>query len=408
MKKIVILACVSLLFYQTGHATTASVKGLGMGGACVSYPMDSGVIAFNPAGITSLRDRVDTGCYFVNNFGSVKVAGNAIPSVNRKDNNRLKAAQGPETGAVYHVLPQLAIGCSIYNEKDIRVTYKRSFSLLGTSPVGLQYTLQILAPTIAMKLFEYHSFSVTLNYMVQRLKIKGLETIANTFIPFSEFPDFVTNRGYDYVNGTAVTLGYLGRFFDNRFNVGFAWRSKGRMGRFGKYKGFIAQRGKQDVAEIYRVGVSATPICDWTVALDFELARISKIPSLNDHFNLFSPYLLGSNQGPGFGLKNQYILRMGINYDWSPALSLRLGYRTANINFSGADVAPNLLTLDVTNNFITSGATYQISETFEVSGILVYGFRGSRRGPLPGPLGGGQINVEQQNLVTAIQLSTYY
>ena len=415
MRRIVLIgaiACYSILGLQSVHSTVASVKGLGMGGACVTYPLDSGVMAFNPAGIAFLCDRVDAACYFITNFGSTTTSGNhsllAPTNVNRKDNNRLKSAQSPELGFVYHLFPQVAIGASLYNEKDLRVTYNRSFALLGTSPVGFQYTLEVFAPTIAVKILEHHSFSATLNYMIQRLKIKGLERIANTFIPFSTEPAFVTNRGYDYSNGTAVSLGYLGRFFNDRLNLGFCWRSKGEMKRFSQYKGFVAERGQFSIPEIYRLGISATPLCDWTFALDYEFVRYKKIPSLNNPFILFSPNLLGSSNGSGFGWDNQHIFRMGVNYDWSRNLSLRVGYRTANINFGGKNTPPNLLTLDLTNHFITTGFTYLFSDHLEGSGAFAYGARGRKKGALPIELGGGSVQIEQQTVFAGFEISWYY
>ncbi len=43
----------------TAEAIYASVKATGMAATCVAYPLDTLVVAYNPAGITDVGDRID-------------------------------------------------------------------------------------------------------------------------------------------------------------------------------------------------------------------------------------------------------------------------------------------------------------------------------------------------------------
>jgi Long-chain fatty acid transport protein len=408
MKKIVAIVCLSIIGAQQVHSTTASIKGIGMGGACVSYPLDSGVIAFNPAGIVNLCNRFDAGLYVVYNDGSTTVSDNLLPPVNRTDNNTSHFAYSPEVGGIYHLNPNLALGFSVYNEKDLRVKYKDNFPLLGTSPVGFEYILEVVAPTVAAKFFDHHAVSFTLNYMVQRFRLKGVETLAHRGFPqFSAYPDFVTNKGYNYSNGLAVTVGYLGDFFNDTVRLGVAWRSKAKMNKLSDYKGFVAQRGTFDIPEVIRAGISVTPFCAWTFAFDYQLIRYDQIPALHNGFTPFAT-ILGSAEGSGFGWTNQHFYRLGVNYDFSETLSFRIGFRHANENFKGTNVAPNLLTLDTTVDFITAGMTWLLSENLEVNSCFAYGFDNSAKGSLPLQFGGGSIKIEQESFIGALGLGWYY
>ena len=400
------LACFSVMGIESLFGTIASIKGIGMGGACMAYPLDSGVMAYNPAGIATLCNRLDAGLYTIYNDGSTETEENLIPAVNRKDHNHFAWGFSPEVGMVYHLRPTIALGFLVYNEKSLQVSYKNSFPLLGTSPVGLEYLLEILAPTAAATFFDHHSFSVTLNYMVQRFRLKGIENFDNAL--YSNSPGFVTNKGYNYSNGVAVTLGYLGGFFNDKVRLGFSWRSKGRMTKFSDYKGFVAQRGTFDIPEVFRGGISVTPFCALTLGFDYQLIRYEQIPALNNGFDLFSSNLLGSNRGTGFGWTNQQFYRVGVNYDFSKEFSLRVGFRHADENFKGSNVATNVLTLDTTVDFLTSGFTWLFSENTEVNGCFAYGLNKKANGPLPYALGGGHVTLEQQSFVLALGIGRYY
>lgn len=402
------VAAVFLIFvFPNLEATLASIKGTSMGGACVSFPLDSGVIAYNPAGIVFLCDRIDLSVYPVKNKGSVTVSGNADMAVNRRDRNTQAWVYSPEIGGIYHLHPDIAFGFALYNEIDIRTDYNRNLALLGTSDAGFEYTLEIMAPSVAVKIFNNHSVSATLNYMIDRVRLKGMEVLANTFVPISQSPHFVTNNGYNYSNGIAVTLGYQGHFFNDLFRIGFAWRSKASMKKFGDYKGFIAEEGELDIPEVYRAGVSVTPFCGWTFAFDYQLTRFEKIPALSNDFVLFTPNLLGSDQGSGFGWTNQNFYRFGINYDVSSFFSARVGFRHANLNFYGDNVAPNLLTLETVVDFLTCGCTFVICDNIELSGLFAYGFKRKISGDLPVPFGAGTIQLQKQTYVSALALSWY-
>ena len=395
---------VFLSLAAAAECTVASIKGIGMGGACVSYPLDSGVIAYNPAGIVDLCNRVDANLYGVCNLGSTKVEGNLDPLLNRTDGNTFRWVFSPEVGSVYHFTPTIAAGFLVYNEKSLQVKYSRNFPLLGKTPVGLEYILEVLAPTVSVKLFGHHAFSVTLNYMVQRFREKGLENLRL----LSASPDFVTNKGYNYSNGIGVTLGYLGDFFHDTVRVGFAWRSLAPMNKLSDYKGFIADRGTFNIPQVFRAGISATPFCAWTFAFDYELICYSQIPSLHNNFSLFSGAPLGGQGGSGFGWKDQSFYRFGVNYDFSRCLAFRAGFRHATECFKGKNVAPNLLTLDTTVDFVTTGLTWLITKNLEINGLFAYGFNRKVQGPLPIEFEGGTIKLQQETFVGALGMGWYY
>ncbi len=92
------------------------------------------------------------------------------------------------------------------------------------------------------------------------------------------------------------------------------------MGAFDKYRGFLATHAF-DIPETWRVGASyyipSTETTGVTFAVDGEWRRYSQVASWANNFPGsgadFGP-LLGENDGPGFGWRDQWIVKTGFNY----------------------------------------------------------------------------------------------
>lgn len=402
------LTCLALLSASSLMATAASVKSIGMGGACVAYPLDSGVMAFNPAGIVDLEDRVDIGAFVTYTDGSTTSSDNANPAVNKKDVNVQRWKITPDVGIVYHLNPCIAVGALLYNEKELNTRYKDSFPLVGTTNLRFEYVLEAFAPSVAVKFWDCMNFSATLNYFTQRIRLDGAQILGNKFAPLSEFPDNVTNRGYNYSSGYGVTFGWKGDLFP-WLRAGVAWKPKTHMKTLNKYKGFIAEQGTLDIPMILRAGISVGPFCAITAAFDYQLVRYQKIPALNNDFQPnIEEHLFGEPQGAGFGWSDQHFFRMGLNWDINRCWQARVGFRHSNVTFKGVNVAPNVTTLDTTVDFITCGGTWRFLENMELNGLFVYGFNGEKKGPIPAGFGGGQTQVEQKLYLGGLSLSFLY
>lgn len=402
---------------STVEAVFASVKSTGMAATCISYPLDTLVGAYNPAGMPEIGDRIDVEAGWVQDWGHTRIHDNMTPIVAPLINGRF---DGMRTKYVFPVnfgfnkdwcLGDdwvLSTGIILYNRNYQKTTYKRPLILLGTSNPGLEYLHETIAPIVAIQWCNRHSIGIAINYQVERLKVNGLQNFDRPVFPGipggSLFPGHVTNRGYDYSTGWGVTIGYLGHITDC-LSIGVTYQPKTSMSRMNKYKGFLAHKGKLDIPAKYGAGISYRVLPELIVAFDVEFIQWDQIKALHNpllHNGTLAP--LGSKHGPGFGFRNQVYYRFGVEWQLNDCIALRLGYRYANTPVKRTQTAVNLLTLDVVQSFITAGGTWAITECQEISFLGAYGFGHTVKGKnsIPVFLGSGEADLHEQKFAIGL------
>jgi long-chain fatty acid transport protein len=368
----------------------ASVKSLGMAATGVAYPLDSLCGAYNPAGNVEICDRVDVEFVWGRDWGRAKIHGNVLDSI-----PIVSASLGAPINGTYNAFRtknsydgnfginkrlgacnEWAVGLIVYNRNFNKTTYNKPFVLLGTSHLGMEYVHETISPIIAYK-WDCHNFGLSINYMVQRLKVNGLEKLDKS-------PDFfnplgtvalghVTNRGYNYSTGWGFTLGWQWHVIPC-VTIGLTYQPETSMRRFKKYKGFLAHKGKLNIPAMYSAGIAWT-ICDCvTVAFDYQRYEWDQIQALHNkllHNGIIE--LLGSKHGPGFGFRSQNFYRFGVNWQVNDCWSLRAGYRYGNTPIRRSQTVVNLLTVDTVEQFFTLGTTYAFNCCHELSGFFAYG-----------------------------------
>jgi len=412
-----LLACVGSMVALCLHSSPveaifASVKSTGMAAACISYPLDSLVGAYNPAGIADVGDRFDLEGAWVHDWGHARARGNLSPLVNGK-------FDGMKTKDIFPVGFglnktwclcndwEIATGLILYNRNFQKTTYGTFLPLLGTSKAGLEYLNETISPIVAVK-WCGHMLGLSVNFQVERLKVNGIQNFDHPVIPGipggSRFPGRVTNKGYDYSTGWGVTIGYLGHLTD-ALSVGVTYQPETTMTRMSKYKGFLANRGRLNIPRKIGAGISYKILPCLVVAFDVEHIQWRKIRALHNpllHDGALLP--LGTRNGPGFGFRNQWYYRVGFDWQVDECWSLRAGYRFANTPIRRTQTAVNVLTLDTVESFLTFGATWNLNACNEISFLYAYGFphkiQGKRSIPLF--LGGGNINLKEQKYAFGI------
>ena len=395
---------------SSAEAIFASVKSTGMAATAISYPLDSLCIAYNPAGIVWVEDRTDIEAGWIRDTARLKVEGNLVPTNNfstraMRTKDTYFVGGGAIKGWSFDCF-DVAVGYAAYNRNFQKTTYPRALPLFGTSHAGLEFVNETFAPAIAIRLFDCHSFGIAFNWQVERLKVNGLQNFDNPIA--SSHPGRVTNRGYSYSHGFMPTFGYRLNLCD-RFAFGFTYQPKTRMSKFKKYTGFLIH-GRVDVPEKWGFGVSYDPWRCVTVAFDAELVRWNGVRAL--HKKLVLPTLtpagpihqLGNSDGAGFGFKDQWYYRVGVEYRWNEDLTLRAGYRFAKALPRHSQTAVNVLTQDCVESYLTVGATWNISCANEFSIVYAYGFEHKVKGhnSIPASLGGGEANLKEQKYALAI------
>jgi long-chain fatty acid transport protein len=413
-----LLTCLALFVFcipsSKAEAIFASVKATGRAATCIADPLDSLVGAYNPAGITGVGDRLDVEGGWTRNFGTSRVSGNLSPLAPLVNRN----FQGMRTHDVYPGAfgltkafcvcdYELAAGVVFYNRNYQKTTYNRSLVLLGTSHLGLEYFHQTLSPILAIRICNSHSFGISGNYQVERLKVNGLENFDNAL--FSNHPGRVTNNGYSWATGWSFTLGYWGQLTDC-LSIGLTYQPKTCMHKLGKYKGFLAEHGKLNIPPKYGAGIAYRVLPCVTVAFDVEYIQWDRIRSLRNrllHHGVLER--LGTRHGPGFGFRNQTYYRIGAEWQIDDCWAVRVGFRHANSPVRKSQTTINLLTIDCVEDFATIGATWSW-RCFEVSSFFAWGFQNRIRGRnvIPAQFGGGNVRLKEQKYALGLAIGWCY
>jgi long-chain fatty acid transport protein len=249
-----------------------------------------------------------------------------------------------------------------------------SYNLLcGDGKLGVDLMQLVIAPTFAYKLTEQHSVGVSPLIGYQRFKADGLQGFVG-YTP-SGSTHFLTNVGYDNALGYGVRLGYMGKL-NEMVTVGAAYSSKIYMSSFSKYKELFAEQGDFDMPENWSVGVAIKPIPSTTIALDYQRINYSGVKSIANSSRTAAdivapaygiPSSLGGDNGRGFGWGDVEVLKLGVEYAYSPKLTLRAGYSKSDNPITSRDVTFNILAPGVVTDHYTLGFTYGVGKDAEIT-----------------------------------------
>ena len=400
------------------HATNGyfshgyGIKAMGMGGAATALAQDSMGGATNPASMVWAGSRLDVGVVAFMPKRDSERSGAQPPGspINGKVNSDSTLFWVPEFGYNQMINSDMSLGISVYGNGGLNTNYPQgSFNcgggpanmLCGSGSLGVDLSQLILAPTLAYKLNAQHAVGVSLLLGYQQFKAYGLQA----FSPLSGSAGNLTNNGYDKSTGVGLRLGYQGRLSD-ALTIGAAYAPKMKMGKFDKYKGLFAGDGGFDIPSHYNIGVAFMPTPAWTLALDIGRINYGDVPSVSNPSAPQAP--LGAANGPGFGWKDIDVVKLGVAWRMSDALTLRAGYNKGDNPITPADVTFNILAPGVMKDHYTAGFTYALDKDSELSGMVMVAPRQNVAGSslfntLFGPGAGGTetIGMKQTSIGVA-------
>ncbi len=390
-------------------AVLVSAKALGMAGTGIAYPQDSLAAAYNPAGPAEIEQRFDIGIGWLRDTSKTRVSGNIAPVAGVNGSYkamRTRDSYSPDFGINKRYCVNtcnrsfdIAYGVVAYNRNFQKTNYTKVIPLIGTSKPGLEVLNETISPYIALKITPCLSFGVSANWQILRLSVKGLQNFDNS--ARSLYPHHVTNKGYNWSNGLGYTLGLKWDVF-NCLSVGVTYQPKTYMSRLKKYKGFVAEKGKLDIPRKLGLGFAFKPFNCLTLTFDLEHIQWTKIKALSNKLDL--AIKTGSNNGSGFGFRNQLYYRFGVNWWVNSCWELRAGFRSVRAPIVASQTAINLLSCDTVEKIFTVGTTYHWDCVNEFTAYYGYGFNHkiNGRNSIPAPLGYGEIDIQENKWVIGV------
>lgn len=376
-------------YFSHGYGMQAK----GMGGASVAMTENGFAGANNPAISAWQGNSLKVGLdLFMPERNATRTGSVNNGNVNSSNN----LFYVPEFDYNRAVSDKLGAGITIYGNGGMNTDYGAPNLLGGNGRLGVDLVQLIVAPTVAYKVSDSHSFGVSPLLVHQQFKATGLSGFAG----FSSSSSNLTDKGYDTSNGFGVRLGYLGKLND-KVNIGASYAPKIAMSKFSQYAGLFAEQGGFDIPENYTLGIAFKATPDVTVALDYSKILYSGVKAIANSMQLAAAGNLGTNNGAGFGWTDVNVYKLGVQWKTTPKLTMRAGVNVGDNPIQSNQTTFNILAPGVTTTHYTLGGTYALSDKTEVTIAYMYAPSVSVSGPTLAayPVGGTEtIKMSQQSL----------
>lgn len=394
------------------------MKAKGMGGAATAMASDTMGGANNPASMVWVGDRMDIGVDWFSPKRSAKREGSTFGGPTSADFSEDSSSNNffvPEFGYNMMLGDKMSLGVTVYGNGGMNTDYKSGTSipagncgaaaanpLCGTGKLGVNLEQLIIAPTFAYKVNTNHSIGVSPLFVYQRFSADGLQAFAGLSSDNSK----LTNNGHDSSTGWGVRLGWQGKISDS-LTVGATYAPKIDMSKFKRYAGLFAEQGDFDIPENWNIGLAfkATPAI--TVALDYQEIRYGGVKSISDsgitagYTGPTHPLALGGSNGLGFGWSNVDVVKLGVEYKYNNALTLRAGINHGTNPIKSGEQTFNIIAPGVVTDHYTLGATYGVTKDSEITVAYMHAQEKSVSGPTNPYFGAGgteTIKMHQDSL----------
>ncbi len=431
MRSKLLAACAALAVPLAAQATDGyfshgwGMKAKGRAGVSAAMTDDAYGGANNPGTMVWVGQRLDVGLDWfspereASRTGTAAVLGPANIDGSAKSGSTSFFV--PEFAYNHMLSPTLSLGVSVIGQGGMNTDYPGGqisaasacaginptpgpYNLLcGNGDLGVDLAQLVIAPTLSWKFLPQHSVGIAPLIGYQRFEANGLQAFAG----LSTDPANLTNRGYDDAWGWGVRIGYYGQITP-QVAVGATYATKIYMSEFDKYRGLFAESGDFDIPENFAVGVAFRPTPALLIGLDYKRINYSGVAAVgNPSANALGcaggnvSNCLGGSAGAGFGWQSVNVWKIGVEYQWNPALTLRAGYGHTDNPISSQDVTFNILAPGVVQDHLTLGFTYAFGKQHELTAAYMHAFKNTVTGSsLLNPLAQGLFGVNPNGTET--------
>ena len=210
----------------------------------------------------------------------------------------------------------------------------------------------------------------------------------------TQMPTSLTNTGAEMSSGFGAKIGIIAQVSDS-VSLAAAYQSKIGMSEFDDYSDLFAESGGFDIPASLRLGASVAASPNVKVHLDYEHTAFSDVDSVgNGLANLFGcptagaggtnlENCMGGAEGPGFGWDDVGTIKLGVEWVYSPDLTLRFGYSKADQPIDENQLILNVVAPAVVEQHITLGLTKQLASGNAFSAAFMIAPNNEIKGPNP-------------------------
>lgn len=377
-----------------------------MGGAATACPIDaSGAIMWNPATISGLaRSEVSFGVALVlptSQIASRLPAGSlggGFPPVTLagSDSSEAGASAIPNIGYVEHVEDTpWSVGLGVFGIGGFRANYPASTTnpILTPQPPGGVGVGRIFSEAEFLQIIPTISYALSDRLSIGFAPTATLAKITTATLLFAS-PDDANRDGfrtYPAGQGNRLTWGagfQLGVYYiaDNNWRFGAAikspqWFEPFRFRTENEVGVPRTEKSKFTYPLIVSLGTAYSGFEHWLIAVDARLFDYGNAAGFRE------TGFKADGALAGLGWSSIFATSVGIQYEASESLFLRVGYSFNQNPISNADSGFNVASPLVVQHFVYVGGSIRLSLSSQFSVAYVHGFENSVAGPIQSPLG---------------------
>lgn len=357
-----------------------------LAGAGVAHSTDSTAVSLNPAGLTNVDSQVSGSLSAMHLDGGYNSHGFGL-TADGSHKNDYDWVPIPNIAANWRVNWGIvdAVGFSVYGHGAVVTRYGNfdnpncpiGSGVMCGGKLGINEQQSIASIAFAKQIAPGLSVGIAPLLARQALKVEGM----GLFAGFSSDPANFTNRGQSDSWGAGVRGGLEWKATP-WLRLGLAANSVVRMSTLDKYTGLLAEHGRGDFPATVQAGMAIDMRPDLTLMVDYKriwFGAHAAVANFSDTL-LTEGALYGSDRGPGFGLRDVDVIKVGLEGKYSPSLTWRLGYSYNTAPLVPRDVNINITTLGVVQHHITGGVKYAVSDRLDLELSTMYAPRASISG----------------------------
>jgi long-chain fatty acid transport protein len=383
-------------YFQDGYGASQTA----LAGAGVAYSQDAMAIALNPAGLTHVDDQTVAGMAIFmpsRSYSAADLYGPShdpvAPGSHDSGNNWFPV---PDFAWTKHLGPDTVLGIGLYGNGGMDTRYPNTvFQFPGSyGPTGIDLNQAFLSVSLSQR-YGPLSVGVAPVFATQLFNAIGIGGFANP--AFSASPANVSNNFYAISFGGGARVGAEYEFSPN-LRIGVAGSTPIWMSNFDIYSGLFANHGNFDIPASITAGISYDVRPNITVMFDYKHIFYHEIESIGNEQPPFTPGLLGSSNGPGFGWNDVNVYKVGVQWQYNPRWTLRAGYSYNDSPLNARDIMFNILAPATVQHHITGGVKYAWSQNLDLEFSAMYAPDGVLKGNAPIAFGGQPIEISMDQV----------
>ena len=388
-----VLSAISFIAQATdGYFENAyGSRSKGLAGADVAFSQDAISAALNPAGLSSVGDRLDIEGEFFSPLRQYSATGGNGTGFQLTDGTH-------QSNKNYYVIPTLGwshklddaqtIGLALYGNGGMNTNYAHVTNPNGSTGVfysgrtGIDMAQGFLQATYAHS-FDHGRYSLGVSPIlaIEYFEAQGLSSFGQQ--GYSSAPNNLSNNGREYSFGVGYKVGGQAELIPG-VRLGVSYKSRTYMSQLKDYSGLFTGQGSFDIPSSLDTGLSWAVTDSVTTAFDIQQIFYSEVNSVGNPLQpLFSGVKLGAGNGPGFGWKDMTVYKFGTQWKQSDQLTLRGGFSYGHQPIPDSQVLFNILAPAVQEWHIDGGFSYKLPNQDELSFAFMYSPQNTISGPNP-------------------------